>query len=142
MINIEYGVVKELTMPQGMGVRAVVANVVIREHGQEAIDDAALILMRRSFGIGRSHVILRGQYHAILNDADMIPMATEAVTRLFGSADKDNVFRVADALLNLADEVVMHPPENQMKEWKRQQKEIEQSGVLIQLNGKTLVDAR
>lgn len=142
MIHIEYGVVKELTVPQGLGVRALVVNVKIREHGQEAIDDAALFLCRRSFGVGRTHLILRSQYHAILDDGELITVAIEATTRLFGSAHKDDVKKIADMIVDLADDVVMHPPENHMREWKKQQKMLEQSGALIRLNDKTLVDAR
>jgi len=142
VIHIQYGVLKEATLSHKFGVRALIANVVIRENGKEPIDDAALILCRRSFGVGRSHIVLRGQYHAILDDADLIPLATAITTKLFGSADKDNVFKMADVLLDLADDVVMHPPEDQMKLWKQEQKALEQSGALIRLNDETILDAR
>ena len=41
MINVQYGILKELHINNKFGVRAMIANVVIRQNGQEPIDDAA-----------------------------------------------------------------------------------------------------
>lgn len=142
MINIEYGVLKELHVPDKFGIRAALVNVVIREHGKEQVDDAALILMRRSFGVGRSHIILRQDMYAVLETQTLIETAREATVKLFGSADKDNLHRIADLLLDYTDELVMHPPEDQMRLWKQQQKMIEQSQALIKVNDQIILDAR
>lgn len=141
-IDVQYGVLKELTVPRKLGIVATIANVKINSPGQEEVDDAALILSRRSFGRGRSHIILRSQAHAVLDVQTLLQMAHEATTDLFGSADKDDMHRIADLLLNSVDELVLHPPEDVMIEHKRQQKMIEQSGVIIKVNDETILDAR
>lgn len=142
MIHVQYGVLKELHVRDKFGVRAMIANVTIRENGQEPVDDAALILVRRSFGVGRSHLILRQNMHAVLDTQELLQMAFDAVQRLFGSVDKDNLHKMADLLLDYTDELVMHPPEDQMKLWKQQQKLIEQSQALITVNDEVILDAR
>ena len=142
MIHVQYGVLKELHVRDKFGVRAMIANVTIRENGQEPVDDAALILARRSFGVGRSHLILRQNMHAVLDTQELLQLAFDAVQRLFGSVDKDNLHKMADLLLDCTDELVMHPPEDQMKLWKQQQKLIEQSQALITVNDEVILDAR
>lgn len=142
MIHVQYGVLKELHVRDKFGVRAMIANVTIRENGQEPVDDAALILARRSFGVGRSHLILRQNMHAVLDTQELIQMAHDATVKLFGSADKDNLHRMADLLLDHTDELVLHPPEDQMRLWKNEQKILEQSQALIRVNDKVILDAR
>lgn len=142
MIDIEYGILKEVTLNQKFGVIASITNAVIRQEGSEPVDDAALILSRRSFGFGRSHIILRQHMHAVLDTESLIQMAFDATMKLFGSVDKDNLHRIADLLLDVTDELVMHPPEDQMREFKKQQKMIEQSQALIKLNDEVILDAR
>lgn len=142
MIHVQYGVLKELHVRDKFGVRAMIANVTIRENGQEPVDDAALILARRSFDVGRSHLILRQNMHAVLDTQELLQTAFDAVQRLFGSVDKDNLHKMADLLLDYTDELVMHPPEDQMKLWKQQQKLIEQSQALITVNDEIILDAR
>lgn len=142
MIGIEYGILKELNVRDKFGVRAAVVNVVIREHGKEPVDDAALLIMRRSFDVGRMHIILRQNMHAVLDTQELIQMAHDATVKLFGSADKDNLHRMADLLLDHTDELVLHPPEDQMRLWKKEQKILEQSQALIRVNDKVILDAR
>lgn len=142
MIHIEYGILKEVHVRDKFGVRAAIANVTIRENNQEPVDDAALIIMRKSFGVGRTHLILRQNMSAVLDPAELIQMAHDATVKLFGSADKDNMHRMADLLLDYTDELVMHPPEDQMKIWKKEQRMIEQSQALIKVNDEIILDAR
>lgn len=141
MIDVKYGVLKEIPVPKKIGVRAVIANVTINLNGQTE-EDAALILTRRSFGVGRSHLILRQNAFQIREATTLIPMAIEACNRLFGSIDKDNSHHIADLLLDSVDDLVNHPPEDQFIERKRREKEIEQSGVIIKVNDTTILDAR
>lgn len=142
MIHVQYGILKEVHVRDKFGVRAVIANVTIRENGQEPIDDAALVLLRKSFGVGRSHIILRQNMHGVLNTPELLQMAHDATIKLFGSADKDNMHRIADLLLDYTDELVMHPPEDQVRLAKEQERMIAQSGALIRLNDQTILDAR
>lgn len=142
MIHVQYGVLKELHVPDKFGIRAMIANVTIRQNGEEPVDDAALILVRRSFGVGRSHLILRQNMHGVLDTQELIQMAHDATVQLFGSADTDNMHRMADLILDYTDELVLHPPEDQMIEWKRQRKMIEQSQALIKVNDEIILDAR
>ena len=142
MIHVQYGVLKELYVSQKFGVRAMVANVTIRANGEQPVDDAALILVRRSFGVGRSHLILRQNMHGVLNTQGLVEMAHDATVKLFGSADKDNLHRMADLLLDYTDELVMHPAEDQMLIWKKEQKMVEQSQALIKVNDQVILDAR
>lgn len=142
MINVQYGILKELYLNNKFGVRAMVANVTIRENGEQPIDDAALILVRRSFGVGRSHLVLRQSMHGVLDPGELIQMAYDAAIKLFGSADKNDVHKLADLLLDYTDELVMHPPEDQMRIWKQERRMIEQSQALIKLNDEVILDAR
>lgn len=142
MIDVKYGILKELHVSQKFGIRAMVANVTIRAIGEQPVDDAALILVRRSFGVGRSHLILRQNMHGVLDTQELVQMAHDATVKLFGSADKDNTHRIADLLLDYTDELVMHPPEDQMRLWKEEQKMIEQSQALIKVNDQVILDAR
>lgn len=142
MIDVKYGILKELHVSQKFGIRAMVANVTIRAIGEQPVDDAALILVRRSFGVGRSHLILRQNMHGVLDTQELVQMAHDATVKLFGSADKDNMHRIADLLLDYTDELVMHPPEDQMRLWKEEQKMIEQSQALIKVNDQVILDAR
>ena len=64
MIDIQYGILKSMPVSQRHGVIANIANVTIKQNGQKE-DDAALILSRKSFGIGRSHLVLRQNLHGI-----------------------------------------------------------------------------
>ena len=141
IIDVKYGVLKDLPVPKKFGVRAVIANVTINQNGQTE-EDAALVLTRRSFGVGRSHLILRQNAYQIRDVTTLVPMAFEACERLFGSKDKDNAHLIADLLLDSVEELVNHPPEDQFIERKRLEKEIEQSGVIIKVNDKTFLDAR
>jgi len=142
VIHIQYGILKELPLNDRFGVRAMVANVTIRENGQEPVEDAALILCRKSFGVGRSHLILRQNMHAVLDTQELLQAAHDATLKLFGSVDKDNMHKMADLLLDFTDELVQHPAEDQMRLWKEQQKAIEQSQALIVLNDEVILDAR
>lgn len=141
IIDIKYGELKEIPVASKFGVRAVISNVTITQNGQTE-EDAALVLTRRSFGVGRSHLILRQNAYQIRDITTLIPMAFEACERLFGSKDKDNAHRISDLLLDSLDELVMHPPEDQMIEMKRKRKEVEDSGVIIKVNDTTILDAR
>ena len=142
MIHVQYGILKEVHVRDKFGVRAVIANVTIRESGQEPIEDTALVLCRKSFGVGRSHLILKQNMHGVLDTPELLQMAFDATVKLFGSADKDNMHRIADLLLDYTDDLVMHPPEDQMRLAKEQQKLIERSGALIRVNDETILDAR
>lgn len=142
MIDVKYGILKELHLSDKFGVRAVLTNVTIKLPDGETEDDAALILMRRSFGVGRSHIIRRQHAHELRDTPTLLTVAIDATTRLFGSADKDNTFRICDLLQDHLEELVMHPPEDQMIEIKRREKEIEQSGILVKLNDEVILDAR
>ncbi|WP_204327073.1 hypothetical protein, partial [Stenotrophomonas maltophilia] len=62
MIEVEFGILKEIPVLQKYGVVVAIANVTINQNGQQE-DDAALILARRSFGFGRTHLILRQNMH-------------------------------------------------------------------------------
>lgn len=142
MIDVKYGTLKEIYVNDRFGVRAAIANVTISSPDQPNQEDAALILCRRSFGVGRSHLILRQNMHAVLDTEELLQTAYDATLKLFGSVDKDDMHKIADLILNCTDDLVMHPPEDQMIEWKRNQKIIEQSQALIKVNDEVILDAR
>ncbi|MFW2025857.1 hypothetical protein [Acinetobacter baumannii] len=140
MIEVEFGILKEIPVLQKYGVVVAIANVTINHNGQQE-DDAALILARRSFGFGRTHLILRQNMHGILDTESLVKMATNACTELFGHAMPDVTHRICDLILDYVDEVIMHPPEDVMIEQKRKEKEIERSGIIIKCNDTVLLDA-
>jgi len=142
LIDIQYGILKEIPVPAKYGVVAYISNVTITQPDGQKEDDAALILCRKSFGYGRTHIILRQSMHGVLQTEELIKMATHACMCLFGSFMPDITHNLADLILDHTDELVMHPPEDVMIEEKRREKEIERMGLHLVVNDKTLVDAR
>lgn len=141
IIDVQYGEIVELHVPNKFGVRAMLTNATIKQNGQTE-QDAVLILARRSFGVGRSHIILRQNAYQIRDVTTLIPVAFEACKCLFGSHDKDYAHRIADLLLDHVEDLVNHPPEDIVIEQKRREKEIEQMGAIIKVNDTTFLDAR
>lgn len=141
MIEVEFGILKEIPVLQKYGVVVAIANVTISKDGQQE-DDAALILARRSFGFGRTHLILRQNMHGVLDTESLVMMASSACRDLFGHVMSDVTHRICDLILDYTDEVILHPPEDAMIAQKRKEKEIEQSGILIKCNDTVLLDAR
>lgn len=141
MIEVEFGILKEIPVLQKYGVVVAIANVTISKDGQQE-DDAALILARRTFGFGRTHLILRQNMHGILDTESLVKMASNACADLFGHVMPDVTHRICDLILDYTDEVILHPPEDAMIAQKRKEKEIEQSGILIKCHDTVLLDAR
>ncbi|WP_394661402.1 hypothetical protein [uncultured Acinetobacter sp.] len=142
MIDIQYGILKEIPIPEKYGVVACISNVTITQSDGNKEDDAALILCRKSFGYGRTHLILRQNMHGVLKTEALIEMATHACMCLFGSFMADVTHKLADLILDHTDDLVLHPPEDVLIEEKRREKEIERMGLHLVLNDTTLVDAR
>ncbi|WP_288385438.1 hypothetical protein [uncultured Acinetobacter sp.] len=142
MIDIQYGILKEIPVPEKYGVIACIANVTITQPDGHKEDDAALIFSRKSYGFGRSHLILRQNMHGVLETEVLIKMATHACMCLFGSFMPDVTHRLADLILDHTDDLVLHPPEDVLIEEKKREKEIERMGLHLVLNDTTLVDAR
>lgn len=141
MINVKYGIVKDLNTRVRHGIIAKIANVTIEENGQKE-EDAALFLCKRSFGYGRTTLILRQNLHGVLDPVTLLQIAADACIRLFGTYQSDVAHAITDILLDHVDELTMHPPEDVMIERQRQEKLIEQSGLLVKADGHTILDAR
>ncbi len=142
MIDVEFGILKEIPISQKYGVIACIANVTITKSDGQREDDAALVLCRRSFGYGRTHLIMRQNVHAVLDTESLIGMAREVCIELYGSPMADIIHRFADLILDYTDDLIMHPPEDVLIEQKKKEKEIEKLGLVVNLNDQIILDAR
>lgn len=143
-MNMRHGKVFSGAKSERMGVVSAISNVFWQDAGGVEMDDAVLMLMRRSFGVGKTNLALfRQDAYLMLQPSKLIQVAQNAADHLFsGAASQSDVFSIADMITARLDDLVMHPPESQVDTIKRKQKQMEQSGLLVNLNGQTLVDAR
>lgn len=144
MQDIKHGIPKELPLGKAIGIRVAVVNLFFKDDSGEQQTDAALLLMRRSFGVGRMNVtLMRKNAYLVTNDIELKNMATEAAHHMFaGSASVHDVNKITDIILYALDDLVMHPPEDEMLLRKREEEKMARMGLLIKANDQIIVDAR
>lgn len=144
MNDIKHGIPAELPLGQKLGIRVAVVNLFYKDETGEAQTDAALLLMRRSFGLGRMNVtLLRQNAYLVMDNAELADMATQAAQHLFsGSASPHDIANITDIILYSLDALVMHPPEDEMILRKREQEKLARMGLLVKANDKIILDAR
>ena len=144
MLDVKYGTVFDGICSHRLGIVSAVTNIFWRdEHGAKH-DDAALLLMRRSFGRGQTNITLLRQNAYQATEPELLhQMAQNAADQLLsGSANVSDVVAIANLINDQMDALISHPPESEADMRKRQQKQVADDGLLLKVNGKTLVDAR
>lgn len=125
------------------GLLTVIANVFWRDADGKEHTDAALAIMRRSFGVGKMNLLLRCDAWRVREPAMLMTLAEQAGAQLFnGSANTHEICTIADLMINNLDDLVRHPAESEAVELKRREKEMSRDGLLLRVGDHVLVDAR
>lgn len=146
-MKLEHGVLVEAGTRNGL--TAFISNCQIDftdDHGDaQKLDDACLILCRESFGYGRMHVIPRGHiwmYHDKYYRDHLDTMLAHAAGEIYGAAVTSHDCQIiGDVVYNALDQLFRHPPEDQATLLKKQEKEIERLGLVVNYNGRELINA-
>jgi hypothetical protein len=144
MLDIQHGEVFELTGGRSIGLRIATTNLFWKDEDGSIQSDAALLLMRRSFGKGRMNITLQRKDAFLVREAGHLEfMAKNAAEHLFGgNATAFDTHKIASIIEDHIDSLINHPPEEEAKMIKRQQRQMQMDGLVIIENGKTVVDAR
>lgn len=141
--GLRYGEAFGSSTIQRLGIICVVANVFWKDGIGSEESEAGLLLMRRSFGVGKTHIILRPDIWMVREPHLLHQMAKSAADQLLsGCASDHDIFAICDIILNSVDDLVSHPPESQATEYRRKLKEIENDGLLIRNGDQIILDAR
>lgn len=144
MLDIQHGEVFEQTGGSNLGVRIAITNLFWKNDDGSTASDAALLLMRRSFGVGRMNITLQRKDAFLVREKGHLElMARNAATHLFGgNASAFDMAKIASLIEDNVDALVNHPPEDEAKMIKRKQRQMQLDGLVIVENGVTVVDAR
>ena len=116
-LTIRYGVPAPAIVKKGYGLQAFVSNVFFEADEGATANDAALILCRRAFGIGKSYIAVRRNQAYQLRDADgkfLSDTAEDCAQYLWNGHSTDfDKHAVMDCLLENIDQLVMHKPEGE-----------------------------
>lgn len=116
-LTIRYGVPAPAIVKKGYGLQAFVSNVFFEADEGETANDAALILCRRAFGIGKSYIAVRRNQAFQLRDKDgkfLADTAEDCAQYLWnGHAAEREKHIVMDCLLENIDQLIMHKPEGE-----------------------------
>lgn len=149
-LDIKYGTVTELSGGRNIGVRVALTNIFWKDEDGIEQWDACLLLMRKSFGVGRMNLTLQRKdawlirEPAKLGEQSYLDRAAEgAALHLFGGmAGQFDKSKIADIILNNLDALVHYPPETQAAYNKRKQREMELDGLVIKNHDKVILDTR
>ena len=116
-LTIRYGVPAPAVVKKGYGLQAFVSNVFFEADEGATANDAALILCRRAFGIGKSYIAVRRNQAYQLREKDgkfLAETAEDCAQYLWnGHAAEREKHIVMDCLLENIDQLVMHKPEGE-----------------------------
>lgn len=116
-LTIRYGTPAPAIVKKGYGLQAFISNVFFEADEGSTANDAALILCRRAFGLGKSYIAVRRNQAFQLRDKDgkfLSDTAEDCAQYLWNghSTDRDKHI-VMDCLLDNIDQLVMHKPEGE-----------------------------
>lgn len=116
-LTIRYGVPAPAVVKKGYGLQAFVSNVFFESDDGKTANDAALIICRRAFGLGKSYIAVRRNQAYQLRDKDgkfLSDTALECAQHLWnGQSGAREQHVVMDCLLDNIDQLVMHKPEGE-----------------------------
>lgn len=116
-LTIRYGVPAPAVVRKGYGLVAFTSNVFFETDDGATANDAALVLCRRAFGIGKSYIAVRRNQAYQLRDKDgafLADTAEDCADYLWnGHATDREKHIVMDCLLENIDQLVMHKPEGE-----------------------------
>lgn len=129
-----------LTVRQGVAV--FLATVDIKDP-DDPYDGPALLFCRKSFGHGATAIFRMGDAWTVREPELFFDHVNVIADAIFVRAAQCDKHLIADLLHHCIDELVMHTDADTEKQDAADlQKQAEQSGLLIAINGETLVDAR
>ena len=116
-LTIRYGVPAPAAVKKGYGLQAFISNVFFEADEGATANDAALILCRRAFGIGKSYIAVRRNQAYQLREKDgkfLSDTAEDCAQYLWNGHSTDfDKHAVMDCLLENIDQLVMHKPEGE-----------------------------
>ena len=116
-LTIRYGTPAPANVKKGYGLQAFISNVFFEADEGATANDAALILCRRAFGIGKSYIAVRRNQAYQLRDKDgrfLSDTAEDCAQYLWNGHSTDfDKHAVMDCLLENIDQLVMHKPEGE-----------------------------
>ena len=116
-LTIRYGVPAPAVVKKGYGLQAFISNVFFEADEGATANDAALILCRRAFGIGKSYIAVRRNQAYQLREKDckfLSDTAEDCAQYLWNGHSTDfDKHAVMDCLLENIDQLVMHKPEGE-----------------------------
>lgn len=116
-LTIRYGVPAPAAVKKGYGLQAFISNVFFEADEGATANDAALILCRRAFGIGKSYIAVRRNQAYQLREKDgkfLAETAEDCAQYLWNGHSTDfDKHAVMDCLLENIDQLVMHKPEGE-----------------------------
>ena len=116
-LTIRYGVPAPAAVKKGYGLQAFISNVFFEADEGATANDAALILCRRAFGIGKSYIAVRCNQAYQLREKDgkfLSDTAEDCAQYLWNGHSTDfDKHAVMDCLLENIDQLVMHKPEGE-----------------------------
>lgn len=116
-LTIRYGVPVPAAVKKGYGLQAFTSNVFFEADEGATANDAALILCRRAFGIGKSYIAVRRNQAYQLREKDgkfLSDTAEDCAQYLWNGHSTDfDKHAVMDCLLENIDQLVMHKPEGE-----------------------------
>ena len=116
-LTIRYGVPVPAAVKKGYGLQAFISNVFFEADEGATANDAALILCRRAFGIGKSYIAVRRNQAYQLREKDgkfLSETAEDCAQYLWNGHSTDfDKHAVMDCLLENIDQLVMHKPEGE-----------------------------
>lgn len=116
-VTIRYGEPVKARVKAGYGLQAFIANLFFEDEvAGTTSNDACLVVCRRAFGIGKSHIIRRKELHQILDkDGEWLARTADDTAQFLwnGQASAREQHIVMDCIMDNIDELVMHKPENQ-----------------------------
>lgn len=116
-LTIRYGTPAPAAVKKGYGLQAFISNVFFEADEGATANDAALILCRRAFGIGKSYIAVRRNQAYQLREKDgkfLSDTAEDCAQCLWNGHSTDfDKHAVMDCLLENIDQLVMHKPEGE-----------------------------
>lgn len=116
-LTIRYGTPAPAVVKKGYGLQAFISNVFFEAEEGATANDAALILCRRAFGIGKSYIAVRRNQAYQLQEQDgkfLSNTAEDCAQYLWNGHSTDfDKHAVMDCLLENIDQLVMHKPEGE-----------------------------
>lgn len=115
------------------------------DNQKQTLDEACLLICRERFGLGSTHVVPLSHlwmYHDKYYQSFIDQLLAQAAAELFGtSVTTHDCKNIGDLIYRSLDTLFNHPPENEMVEKKKQERDIERMGLILKVNDREVINA-